>query len=179
MNEKNETKSQSESLQQNIPERRQKLQNIPVLLLFGICLITALVFSFYSFPNCSPWFSYYGIDSWGNICSSLYQYANVVPGVRGSGQSMFGKDKVWALNFLTKSKSCVENQTLTAENLVKICVSSCPAVHNEENVFDNCMRILQENDYGGEEFAYAHSKCQLLNESHSRCSAGGARNNSE
>ena len=54
MKEKNETNSQSESLQQNIPERRQKLQNIPVLLLFGICLITALVFSFYALPNCSP-----------------------------------------------------------------------------------------------------------------------------
>jgi len=162
-----------------IPERLEKLQNVPVLVLFGTCLFFALIFTIYAFPTCSPWFSYYGIDSWGNICSSLYHNINTVPGVNGSGKAIFGKDNVWALNFHTKSPQCLANESLASGNLVKICVSSCPSFNDKISTYDSCIKILEENDYAGDEFIYARSKCQLLNDSQEMCLASGAEDDSE
>ena len=167
---------QAKKSTKEIPERVDKLQNIPVLALFLFCLLFVLIFSIYAFPTCSPWRSFYGSDSWGNICSSLYQTTNVVSGVTGSGKIIFGKDKVWALNFYTTSTQCLDKSF--SENLVKICVESCPTINLEVNPYSGCMTILDENDYGGNEYAYAHKKCQMLNDTRAIC-LNGAQEDSE
>ena len=165
-------------------ERTEKIQNLPILVLFLLSLIWALSFSIYVFPNCSPWHSYYGTDSWGNICSSLSHSHDPIPNVTGSGRAMFGKDFVWALNFFATSTECLANQTMASDDFVKICVASCPNAFTETNAYNNCLTILQENDYESQEFVYAQTKCQSLHK-FTECSrrsvteANGNQSNSE
>ena len=141
-------------------QKERKLES-PILL--GIFLsINILTFSLsiYVLPACNPWYSVYGMDSWGNLCSSLTHTPTSVPNVLGSGKNMFGKDFVWSLGFYANTTDCLYRQSFNSHLMVKICVESCPTLNLKMN--NGCLTILKDNDYLSTEYEYAQEKCNYL-----------------
>ena len=140
-------------------------------IVFLILVILAISISFYAFTNCYPWYTYYNTDSWGNQCLSFSHRIITVPGVNGSGKIIQENNYVWPLNFYTRFGNCFPNKTtIITQDLVKICVKTCPNKIFEYNRYNNCQVILEENDYNGNEYTYAANKCKDLELEEKSCS---------
>lgn len=115
---------------------QRTLTDMPALiLLFGV-LIGMMVSMDKALAFGRPEAYYYGLDSWGNVCS----YKNpIIPDVKLSGKDMTANTKVLVFDFLLNPEVLTSDDANEAAKITQtttLCVAACPVVSNTFHCID-------------------------------------------